>query len=143
MARQKCVMSAMLDQLSPQVVVTKFGRIAEASQEVISTNLPASEVDRFVALALKAKAQPLATVSFVPPLVNTAEPDIDLIHERVQTAIERSQARGGGETVSVAKKVRRPSGGAGAPSAPTTGGSIGSLADGYAANDAEDLASSC
>ncbi len=33
MARQKCVMNAMLDQLSPQVVVTKFGRIAEASQE--------------------------------------------------------------------------------------------------------------
>ena len=54
-----------------------------------------------------------ATVSFVPPLVNTAEPDIDLIHERVQQAIERSQARGEGETVSAARKVRRPAGGAG------------------------------
>ncbi|HEU4513363.1 MAG TPA: LCP family protein [Nocardioidaceae bacterium] len=143
MARQKCVMNAMLDQLSPQVVVTKFGRIAAASQAVISTNLPASELDEFVALAVKAKSQPLATVSFVPPLVNTAAPDIELVHERVQQAIEKSQARGDGERVSVAKKVRRPSGGAGAPSAPTTGGSIGSLAEGYAANDAEDLASSC
>ncbi len=143
MARQKCVMNAMLDQLSPQVVVTKFGRIAKASQEVITTNLPTSEVDHFVALALKAKSQPLATVSFVPPLVNTAEPDVDLIHERVQQAIERSQARGDGETASAGKKPRRPTGGAGAPSAPTTGGSIGSLAEGYAANDAEDLASSC
>lgn len=143
MARQKCVMNAMLDQLSPQVVVTKFGRIAEASKEVISTNLPASEVDRFVALAMKAKSQPLATVSFVPPLVNTAEPDIELVHDRVRQAIERSEARTESDTVSAKSKVRRAAGGSGQPSMPTTGGSIGSLAEGYAANEAADLSDAC
>ena len=35
MARQKCVMSAMLHQLSPQVVVTKFEQIAEAGKELL------------------------------------------------------------------------------------------------------------
>jgi LCP family protein required for cell wall assembly len=148
MARQKCVMNAMLDQLSPQVVVTKFGRIAEASKEVVSTDLPASELDRFIALALRAKSQPVATVSFVPPLVNTAEPDVALIQERVQRAIERSESGGGGATegeeVAVQKKPGSGSGsGAGVPSAPTTGGSIGSMAEGYAANDATDLSSAC
>jgi LCP family protein required for cell wall assembly len=147
MARQKCVMNAMLDQLSPQVVVTKFSQIAKASQEVVSTDLPASELDRFIALALKAKAQPLATVSFVPPLVNTAEPDVKLIQERVQQAIDKSQSPEDGETVKAdpgpKKKVRRPAAGAGAPSAPTTGGSIGSLAEGYAANDSTDLSAAC
>ncbi len=143
MARQKCVMNAMLDQLSPQVVVTKFGEIAEASQKVISTNLPASELDRFIALALKAKSQPLATVSFVPPMVNTAEPDIELVQERVTKAIEKSESAGDGGTVSAHKKTRRPAAGAGAPSAPTTGGSIGSLAEGYAANEATDLSAAC
>ena len=148
MARQKCVMSAMLDQLSPQVVVTKYGRIAKAGQEVITTNVPASEVDRFVALALKAKSQPLATVSFVPPLVNTAEPDIDLIHERVKQAVEKSASRGDGDKVSAGKSAKkkpsRPSAGAGGTTPPsTTGGSIGSLAEGYAANDAADLSSAC
>ncbi|HSE09842.1 MAG TPA: LCP family protein [Nocardioidaceae bacterium] len=143
MARQKCVMNAMLDQLSPQVVVTRFSEIAEASKQVISTDLPASELDRFIALALKAKAQPVATVSFVPPLVNTAEPDIELIQDRVQQAIDKSQGREDGETVSAEKKVRRPAAGGGAASAPTTGGSIGSLAEGYAANDATDLSSAC
>jgi LCP family protein required for cell wall assembly len=143
MARQKCVMNAMLDQLSPQVVVTKFSRIAEASKQVVSTNLPASELDRFIALALEAKQQPLATVSFVPPLVNTAEPDIELIQDRVQQAIDKAEGRGDGETVSAGKKVPRPAGGGGAASAPTTGGSIGSLADGYAANDSTDLSSAC
>jgi LCP family protein required for cell wall assembly len=143
MARQKCVMNAMLDQLSPQLVVTKFSEIAKASQKVVSTNLPASELDRFMQLALKAKSQPLATVSFVPPLINTAEPDIALVQDRVQQAIEKSQSSGDGETAPAKKKVRRPAGGAGAPSAPTTGGSIGSLAEGYAANDSTDLSDSC
>jgi polyisoprenyl-teichoic acid--peptidoglycan teichoic acid transferase len=142
MARQKCVMSAMLDQLSPQAVVTKIGRIAEASKEILSTDVPASELDRFIALALKAKAQPLRTVSFVPPMINTAEPDIDLIHERVQQAIEKAE---GGETVEAgaSKKAPRRASGAGAPSAPTTGGSIGSLSEGYVANQTDDLSTAC
>jgi polyisoprenyl-teichoic acid--peptidoglycan teichoic acid transferase len=110
---------------------------------VISTNLPASELDRFVSLALKAKSQPLTTVSFVPPLVNTAAPDIPLVQERVQAAIERSRSRGDGETVRVQKKKGPPAGGGGAPSAPSTGGSVGSLAEGYAANDAADLSDAC
>jgi LCP family protein required for cell wall assembly len=143
MARQKCVMNAMLEQLSPRTVVTKFGRIAEASKQVVSTDLPASEVDRFVALAMKAKSLPVTTVSFVPPLVNTARPDVELIHERVQRAIERTQDTNEGEAVRARKKTRRPSGGAGTPSARTTGGSLGSLADGYAANQATDLSGAC
>ncbi len=144
MARQKCVMNAMLEQLSPKVVVTKFSRIAEASQQVISTDLPVSEVDRFIGLALKAKSQPLATVSFVPPLVNTAEPDIDLIQEKVQQAIEKSESAGKTEASSGAhKKPRKRGAGAGASSAATTGGSIGSLAEGYAANQATDLSDAC
>ncbi len=143
MARQKCVMSAMLEQLSPKVVVTKFGEIAKASQEVISTNLPASELDRFIDLAIKAKSQPLATVSFVPPAFNTAEPDIDLVHDRVEQAIEKSESAGDGPTVTAHEKPRRSRGGSGAPSAPTTGGSIGSLSEGYAANEATDLSAAC
>jgi LCP family protein required for cell wall assembly len=141
MARQKCLMNAMLDQLSPQVVVSKFGRIAEASQEVVSTNLPASELDRFVALALKAKSQPISTVSFVPPMVDTAAPDIELIHARVAEEIERSASRE--DDASVQARRRPHKGAGGAATAPTTGGSIGSLAEGYAANDATDLSSAC
>lgn len=143
MARQKCVMNAMLEQLSPQVVVTKFGAIAEASKAVVTTNLPASELDRFIALALKARSQPLSTVSFVPPLVNTAEPDIALVRERVQLAIERSQARGDDEERAEPPAKRRVRRAGAAPAAPSTGGAVGSLADGYAANDAEDVATTC
>ena len=76
MARQKCVMTAMLHQISPQTMLRNFSRIAKASSEMVSTNIPAGEVGSFVDLALKAKGQPIATLSLVPPLVNTGNPDI-------------------------------------------------------------------
>ena len=136
MARQKCVMSAMLEQLSPRVVVTKFERIAKASQDVISTNLPASQLGKFMELAVKAKSQPLATVSFVPPLINTGDPDIALVQERVAQAIEKSESLAA-DGKSHTPKVRKDR------SKATTGGSIGTLAEGYAANDAADLSSAC
>ncbi|HET6627728.1 MAG TPA: LCP family protein [Nocardioidaceae bacterium] len=142
MARQKCVMGAMLDQLSPRVVVTKFEKIAKASQDVITTNLPASELGRFVELALKAKSQPLTTVSFVPPLINTGDPDIGLIQERVQQAIEKSRSRGEDDGATEPKHKKSVTTGGGSEPV-TTGGSIGSLAKGYAANQAEDLSAAC
>ena len=93
MARQKCVMSAMLQQISPQVALRNFERIAEASSEMISTNIPASEVDRFIELALKARDQKVSTLSLVPPMINTGDPDIDLVQEKVAAAIDRAEGR--------------------------------------------------
>src|SRR5690242_5302379 len=130
MARQKCVMNAMLHQISPQTVLTKFEKIAHASSEMISTDIPASEVDTFMGLALKAKSQPIATLSLVPPLVNTADPDIGLIRHKVQSAIDASE-----HPVAHHHKKKAP--------AAVTGGSIGSLSSGYAANHASDLGSVC
>jgi hypothetical protein len=140
MARQKCVMNAMLHQLSPQTVVTKFEKITKASEELISTDLPLSEVDRFIELALKARSQPVRTVSFVPPLINTAHPDIARIHQTVRAALAPKKA----------KKPAAATAGKAAPrsTAPpthqgTTGGAIGNLHSGYAANQADDLGSAC
>jgi polyisoprenyl-teichoic acid--peptidoglycan teichoic acid transferase len=131
MARQKCVMSAMLQQISPQVALRNFQSIAEASSEMISTNIPSSEVDRFIDLALKARGQRVASLSLVPPLVNTSDPDVDLIHEKVAAAIDKAEG-----------KAPPPSPGKKKPKA-VTGGSLGSLNEGYAANQADDVDSVC
>jgi len=131
MARQKCVMNAMLHQISPQTVLTNFEKIAKASSQMISTDIPASEVDTFMGLALKAKSQPVATLSLVPPLVNTADPDIGLIRHQVKDAIAASE-----HPVAPHHKKKKPPSG-------VTGGSIGSLSSGYAANHSSDLGSAC
>ncbi len=140
MARQKCVMSAMLQQLSPELVITKFAALAEAGENILHTNLPASELDDFAQLALRARAQKISTVSFVPPAISTSSPDIAKIRSMIDTAIERSE--GGPETGSDERS--RPSKGFSAGSGgPSTGGSIGSLSQGYRANQADDLSKAC
>jgi LCP family protein required for cell wall assembly len=131
MARQKCVMNAMLQQVSPQKAVANFADIAQASTKMISTNLPASEFDTFMSLALKARGQKVSTLSLVPPMINPAEPDIPEIQDKVAAAVD--QAEGQAPPPKTRKK---------APDT-VTGGSIGSRDDGYAANEADDLGTAC
>jgi LCP family protein required for cell wall assembly len=132
MARQKCVMNAMLHQISPETVLTNFEKIAKASSQMISTDIPASEVDDFMELAFKAKGQPVSTLSLVPPMIDTAHPDIGLIKRKVKAVIAESAHPSSG---AVHRHRKAP--------ATVTGGSIGSLKSGYAANDSRDLGASC
>ncbi|MBO0846204.1 MAG: LCP family protein [Nocardioides sp.] len=135
MARQKCVMNAMLHQISPQTVLTHFEQIAKASSEMISTDIPASEVDTFMGLALKARSQPVSTLSLVPPMVNTGQPDIPMIQRKVADAIAASERPPAGQGHRHHAKHQAPE--------TVTGGSIGSMNAGYAANDTRNLSSSC
>jgi anionic cell wall polymer biosynthesis LytR-Cps2A-Psr (LCP) family protein len=128
-ARQKCGMNALLTQISPQKVLTNFEKITQASSAMVDTNLPASEVDRFIDLSLKAKKQKIATVSLVPPVINTADPDLAKIKAMVQRAIDKSEG----------KAVKR----SGKKTSVQTGGSLGTRDGGYAANASEDLAAAC
>ncbi|MDH2415104.1 LCP family protein [Nocardioides sp. CER19] len=146
MARQKCVMSAMLQQVSPQTVLAHFDEIAKAGSNMVSTSIPASEVGRFVSLALKAKGQKVASVSLVPPAIVTAHPDIPKVRRMITTAIDRAEGKKPAKSSSPTKDPSAPSTGGSASSGATkvvTGGSIGSLKTGYAANQSDDLASAC
>ena len=155
MARQKCVMNAMLHQVSPATVMKHFSQIAKASAALFTTDIPTSEVDHFAQLALKAKSQKIATLSLVPPLVNTSHPDIATIRTAIDQAInppapaakstkkakQATQAKGGATTGT----TKKPSGSASqAPSKDVmTEGSYGSLKTGYVANQTDDLAGAC
>ncbi len=144
MARQKCVMNAMLQQLSPATVVRNFEKIAAASEKLIDTDLPASELGRFAELAMKARSKPVRTVSFVPPAVATSDPDVDKIHSMVRTALDRSRSKDepsdAGKT-NATKPVQKK--GFSQTNRETVGGSVGNLHDGYAANDSSNLSSAC
>jgi anionic cell wall polymer biosynthesis LytR-Cps2A-Psr (LCP) family protein len=91
MQRQKCVMSAMLHQMDPLTVATKFGQIASASGQVLVTDVPSSEVSTLADLAIKARSLDIANVSFAPPLIAPGSPNYDLIR---QTVAERIAASG-------------------------------------------------
>jgi LCP family protein required for cell wall assembly len=91
MARQKCVMNAMLHQLRPRTLLTHFSRIAKAGQQVIATSVPPSEINRFLGLAAKARRLPINSVSFVPPRINGYDPDFKQIRAMVKAAIKRAE----------------------------------------------------
>lgn len=131
MARQKCVMTALLTQVSPKQALTNFQEIAKASSAMIETDVPGGALDDFAQLALRARDEKVATVSLVPPKVNTAHPDLDEVHAMVRAAIDRSEGDA------------KPVGGRKKGDGKVTGGSLGSRNDGYVANETDDVASAC
>jgi len=93
MGRQKCVMNAMLHQLSPQKVLFNVEKIASSSKALLTTNIPKSELDVFVDLALKAKKQKVSTVSLVPPVIYTGNPDFKKVRHMIDGAIDKAEGR--------------------------------------------------
>ncbi len=89
MDRQRQVQEAMLAQFEPANVLGKFQGIAEAGAQVISTDVPAGLLPRFVHMASKARSQPLTKLELVPgvPGVDTVYPDYESIHALVNSTI--------------------------------------------------------
>lgn len=135
MARQKCVMTAMLTQISPRRALTNFQEIAQASSAMIRTDVPGGALTDFAELAMRARTEKVSTISLVPPQVDTANPDIDEVHAMIARSIERSEGK-----VAAGGKAGRP---AQSGAAKVTGGSLGSRNDGYVANETDDVASAC
>lgn len=136
MGRQKCLMAAMANQLSPANVLTNATDIAASGKDLLSTSIPQTELGRFADLALKARGKQIRTVSIVPPQFNTTTPDFDAIHAAIQDAIDTSE---GTAAAPATGGTGTPSATAPTPAAPTTP----SPTEGRAANNAEDLSSAC
>lgn len=134
MGRQKCVMNAMLSQLSPQKVLLNVQDIAESSAALLSTDIPASELDQFASLALEARKNPISTVSIVPPAVDTTDPDFDVVRQMVNDAI--TTAEGQDEPPSAFETVT-------AVLPQPERSAEEAAADPTLANDTEDLAETC
>jgi LCP family protein required for cell wall assembly len=93
MGRQKCVMSAMLHQLSPQKVLFNAQAIAESGTNLVTTDIPAKQLGSFMDLALKAKAQDISTVSLVPPVIYTGSPDYEKVRRIIRKAIDKADGK--------------------------------------------------
>jgi len=142
MGRQKCLMQAMLKQLSPEQVVLNAGKIASSSAEMLSTDIPASELGAFGDLALKAKNQKIATLSVVPPEYSTVTPNFEQIRADVAKLVAKSERQ---QRKSTATDTGATSAPTSAPTtAPTTTAPTSSpTTSPGAANNTDDLAATC
>jgi hypothetical protein len=130
-------MAAMADQLSPAKVLTNATKIASSGKQLLSTNIPQSELGRFADLALKARGKQIRTVSIVPPQFNTETPDFAAIHAAIKTAIDTSE--GDVKKPAATSNPGTPAATTPPPTAPTTQ----SPTEGRAANNAENLNAAC
>ena len=92
MVRQKCVMNAMLNQLDPMTVLTKFNKIARASKEIVATDIPSGQINTMLELATKAKRVPVASLNVVPPLIYPGNPNFDKIRAAVTKKVDKAEA---------------------------------------------------
>ena len=146
MQRQKCVMSAMLHQMDPLTVATKFGQIATATGQVLVTDVPSNEVGTLADLATKARPLDIANVTFAPPLIAPGNPNFALIRQTVAEQIATSEA------LDAAAKSKKPtaqttaSTATKAPSTASTAPATGkktAFANESVATTTEDLSSVC
>ncbi|TNM42878.1 LytR family transcriptional regulator [Nocardioides albidus] len=160
MARQKCVFSALVAQVSPAQALTNFQEIAKASSAMIQTDIPGGALSDFVQLAMRARTQKISSVSLVPPRIDTADPDIDLVHQMIRNAIDRAEGdpkarkaaeKSGGKTAEkptdepaeTPKSEEQPAEQSEDQPGTVTGGSLGSRNGGYTANETDDVAAAC
>lgn len=103
-ARQRCVQAAMLKQLDPANVLTKFADITAAGEQVVETNIPSSGLAKLADLGLKSKNYELIQFAAGPPYFDPmfpTYPDFDQLQRAVQQVISDS-AQGVAPTISAA-----------------------------------------
>jgi LCP family protein required for cell wall assembly len=88
MARQRCVVNAMIDQANPINMLRRYQAISSAGSKVVSTDIPKELLPAFVQLALKAKDHRAKSVLFrLSDQFNPNDPDFAYMHQVVQKAL--------------------------------------------------------
>jgi LCP family protein required for cell wall assembly len=89
MRRQHEVEAAVLKQMDPANVLTRFQAIAGAGQKLVKTDIPSGMLATYVDLAIQAKSQGMTSVELVPPSVNVIHPDFGAIHDLIKQAFTK------------------------------------------------------
>ncbi|GAB98180.1 LCP family protein required for cell wall assembly [Kineosphaera limosa] len=142
MARQRCVVTAMVNQLTPEKVFVNFQKIASVSGSILQTDIPESDLGTLGDLAMKARSQPIKSVNFVPPLINPWNYDPQVIHRTVQQTIETSKKAPTAAPRATTSPTNGSGSGSGSTSTPRSTGSGSGTAEKESA-ETGDLASVC
>ncbi len=92
MARQRCVMHALADQANVPTLLTRYEAISREFQQVITTDLPTSQVPAVLDLALLMREGNMRSIVFTHGKngFSSTNPDFDLVRKQVKQAIDES-----------------------------------------------------
>jgi LCP family protein required for cell wall assembly len=97
MERQRCMMDAIIDEANPANMLRRYEGIADATKQILRTDIPQEMLGPFVDLALLIKDAKVRSVVFRytydldpsdPNFFNPSDPDYELMHETVAKAID-------------------------------------------------------
>lgn len=84
MRRQHEVEGAVLAQVDPATVLTRFQSIASAGKKMVRTDIPSAMLSQYVDLATKARASGIGELRLVPPAIDVIHPKFPAIREMVK-----------------------------------------------------------
>jgi hypothetical protein len=88
MQRQRCAINAIVAEASPVKLLKRYTRLAQASKDIVRTDIPQQLLSAFVDLAEKVKGQPIKSVSFErSDDFDPNAPDFGYVHTAVQAAL--------------------------------------------------------
>ncbi len=93
MARQREVQNAILQQVDPANVLTRFREIANAGEKLVKTDIPSGMLSTYVDLALKAKEYGIKPLELVPPTIDVVWPNYKQIHSLIAKTL-KSNSKG-------------------------------------------------
>ncbi|AOY56388.1 LCP family protein [Candidatus Rhodoluna planktonica] len=86
MRRQREVEEAILNQVEPVNVLTRFQQIASAGEKLVKTDIPSPMLSRYVELATQARTLGITKIELVPPTIDVVNPDFPGIRKMIQDA---------------------------------------------------------
>lgn len=94
MARQSCVVKAVIEEANPETMLTRYEAIARAGKGMVITDIPQEVLPGIVDVALKVKDANIRRMLFVHLVdgYDTTNPNYDMMRERVATALAEASA---------------------------------------------------
>ena len=92
MLRQRCVVTALVEQTEMPEIAANFVSLADILGTNFSTNIQQSDLPAWLHLFEKTRAHQLGGFAFIPPEVDTANPDYQFIRGKVAEVVAQSEA---------------------------------------------------
>lgn len=97
MARQRCVMNAIVAKADPATLLTQYQSLAAATKDIVFTDIPEDLFPALIELTLKVKGATLQSLTlddefFSSMGTTSADPDYEAIHARIAEALAADPA---------------------------------------------------
>lgn len=85
--RQRCLVGALIDQVNPVTMLSKYPELARAAKDNVSTDLQVSQLPAWVELVQRIQKGSITSITFSLDTITPANPDYAKIRRVVQEAI--------------------------------------------------------